>query len=223
MPPDKSQPARVVSIQVGVPVRLVDERGQWETSFVREPSPARRRLFVTHLEGNLQADTVNHGKPNQAVLVYAAAHYPKWQTELDRPEIGPGGFGENITVDGLTEATVCIGDTFAVGDALIQITGPRYPCVKIGRRWGIPRLTAMVAETGRTGWYCRVVWAGSVEPGITMDLVDRPHPDVSVALINDFGHRRNRDLAAAEQAATCPLLEPWWQRLVVVRASGGDW
>ena len=223
MPSDARQAARIVSIQVGVPVRRVDERGQWETSFVREPSPARRRLFVTHLEGNRQADTVNHGKPGQAVLVYAAAHYPRWQEELGRPEIGPGGFGENVTVDGLSEATVCIGDTFAIGDAQIQVTGPRYPCVKIGRRWGIPGLTALVAGTGRTGWYCRVVREGSVEPDIAMELVDRPYPDVSVALINDFGHRRNRDVAAAERVAACPLLEPWWQRLVVVRASGGDW
>ena len=158
------QSAMIVSIQVGVPTRLEDERGRWETSFVREPSPERRRLFFTHLEGNIQADTANHGKPGQAVLVYAAAHYPAWREELGRPEIGPGGFGENFTVDGLSEATVCIGDTFTVGDARIQVTGPRYPCTKIGRRWGTPTLTSRVAETGRTGWYCRVVREGSIEP-----------------------------------------------------------
>ena len=223
MRPDLGQSATIASVQVGVPTRLVDGRGRWQTSFVREPSPERRRLFFTHLEGNVQADTANHGKPNQAVLVYAAAHYPVWRQELGRPEIGPGGFGENVTVDGLSEATVCIGDIFAVGAARIQVTGPRYPCTKIGRRWGIKELTTRVAETGRTGWYCRVVREGSVEPGLAMDLVDRPHPEVSVALINDFGHGRNRDVAAAKEVATCPLLEEWWQRLVVVRAKGGDW
>jgi len=223
MRPDPGQSATIVSIQVGVPTRLEDERGRWETSFVREPSPERRRLFFTHLEGNVQADTANHGKPGQAVLVYAAAHYPAWREELGRPEIGPGGFGENFTVDGLSEATVCIGDTFTVGDARIQVTGPRYPCTKIGRRWGTPTLTSRVAETGRTGWYCRVVREGSIEPGLPMDLVDRPHPEVTVALINDFGHGRNRDVAAATRVAECPLLEEWWQPLVVVRAKGGNW
>jgi MOSC domain-containing protein YiiM len=215
--------ATIISVQIGVPTRLEDRRGRWKTSFVREPSPERRRLFVTHLEGNAQADTENHGQPGQAVLVYAAAHYPAWQEELGRPEIGPGGFGENFTVDGLTEETVCIGDTFAAGDALIQVTGPRYPCAKISRRWGIKGLTVRVAETGRTGWYCRVLREGSVEPGIPMTLIDRPHPDITIALINDFGHRRNSDIAAAERAATCPLLPEWWQRRVVVRARGGDW
>lgn len=223
MPSELRLAATIVSVQVGVPTRLEDGRRRWETSFVRRPSPERRRLFFTHLEGNVQADTKNHGQPGQAVLVYAAAHYPAWREELGRPEIGPGGFGENVTVEGLTEASVCIGDIFAVGEALIQVTGPRYPCAKIGRRWGVKGLTERVAATGRTGWYCRVVREGLVEPGIPMDLVDRPHPDVSVALVNDFGHGRNRDVAAAGRIAGCPLLPEWWQRLVVVRARGGDW
>ena len=109
------------TVQVGTPRRYhADGPRQangstWETSFFREPSPERRWLFFTHLEGNAQADTKNHGTPDQAVLLYAAAHYPVWQEELGRSEIGPGGFGENFTIDGLTEATACIGDTYAIG------------------------------------------------------------------------------------------------------------
>ncbi len=217
------------TVQVGTPRRYVvdgrrEEDGRaWETSFVRAPSSDRRWLSFTHLQGNAQADTKNHGTPGQAVLLYAAAHYPWWRQELGRPEIGPGGFGENFTVDGLTEATACVGDVYAVGAARIQVTGPRYPCVKIGLRWNIPTLTARVAETGRTGWYCRVTAEGWVEPGLPIDLVDRLHPDVTVALVNDFGHRRNQDVAAARQVAACPLLDEWWQRLVVRRAMGHEW
>jgi MOSC domain-containing protein YiiM len=172
--------------------------------------------------GNAQADTKNHGTPNQAVLVYAAAHYPCWQAELGRPEIGPGGFGENFTVDGLDETTACVGDVYAVGNAHIQVTGPRYPCIKISRRWGIPTLTARVAETGRTGWYCRVLNEGWVEPGVPIELVDRPHPTITVARVNDFGHGRNRDVEAARELAACPLLPACWQRLVVSRAMGRE-
>jgi MOSC domain-containing protein YiiM len=217
------------TVQVGTPRRYHgddptggDERA-WRTSFFRSPSPDRRWLFTTHLEGNAQADTKNHGKPNQALLIYAADHYPVWQRELGRPEIGPGGFGENFTVGGVSEASACIGDCYGVGEAIIQVTGPRYPCLKIARRWGIPSLTARVAETGRTGWYCRVLREGWVEPGLPLTLVDRPCPDVTVALVNDFGHGRNRDAAAAKELAACPLLEAWWQRLVVVRAMGKEW
>ena len=92
-------------------------------------------------------------------------HYPAWHQELGRPEIGPGGFGENFTVDGLDETTACVGDVYAVGNTRIQVTGPRYPCIKISRRWGIPTLKARVAKTGRTGWYCRVLQEGWVESG----------------------------------------------------------
>ena len=215
--------ASLQAVQVGAPKRypLDDARGDdrsWMTSFFREPSPERRWLYTTHLQGNAQADTKNHGTPGQAVLLYAAAHYPLWQAELNRPEIGFGSFGENFTVDGLTEETACVGDTYAVGGARVQVTGPRYPCVKIGRRSSIPALTARVAETGRTGWYYRVVQEGWVEPGLPLELVDRPYPEITVALVNDFGHGRNRDIEAARVVARCPLLPEWWRRLVVLRA-----
>lgn len=216
------------TIQVGTPQRYAvphpasDRQRFWQTSFVREPSPQRRWLATTHLAGNIQADTQNHGTPNQAVLVYAAAHYPLWRAELGRPEIGPGGFGENFTVAGLDETNVCVGDVYAVGDAHIQVTGPRYPCIKISRRWGIPTLTARVVETGRTGWYCRVLQEGWVEPGVPIVRVDHPCPGVTVAIVNDVGHRRNRDIEAARELAACPLLPECWQHLVMRRAMGRE-
>ena len=214
------------SVQVGTPhyygTRDAPEAMDraWDTSFFRTPSNKSRWLYTTHIEGNTQADTKNHGKPDQAVLMYAAAHYPVWQTELDLPDIGPGGFAENFTVDGLSEETACIGDIYAIGEAQIQVTGPRYPCWKIERRWGLKGLTARVAETGRTGWYCRVLREGLVEPGLALRLVERRYPEWTVALTNDFGHSRNTDLATAKALAACPLLNEFWQKLVVRRALG---
>lgn len=214
------------SIQVGTPQHYGTARAtntmehSWKTSFFRAPSAQPRWLYTTHLEGNAQADTRNHGTPNQAILLYAAAHYPVWQAELDRPEIGPGGFGENFTVEGLAEETACIGDIYAIGKAHIQVTGPRYPCWKIERRWGIEGLTVRVAETGRTGWYCRVAQEGMIEPGMVVTLVERPYPQWTIALTNDFGHFRNKDVETAKSLAACPLLQELWQQLVVRRAMG---
>jgi MOSC domain-containing protein YiiM len=192
----------------------------WYTSFFRTPSTQPRWLYLTHLEGNVQADTKNHGQPGQTVLLYAAAHYPLWRTELNLPSIGPGGFGENFTVDGLTEQTACIGDIYALGTAHIQVTGPRYPCWKIERRWSLPGLTARVAATGRTGWYCRVLQEGRIEPGMPITLIERPYPQWTIALTNDFGHSRNNDVQLAQSLAACPLLAEFWQELVVYRATG---
>src|SRR5437879_5994482 len=221
--------ATLQSVQVGTP-RTYGETGSqnrmeqaWETSFFRVPDPRPRWLYTTHLEGNKQADTRHHGTLIQAVLLYAAEHYPAWQAELEKQEIGPGGFGENFTIDGLSEKTVCVGDTYTIGEARIQVTGPRYPCWKIERRWHLEGLTARAAESGRTGWYCRVLQEGLVEPGMPITLVERPYPRWTIALINDFGHFRNKDVQTAQELAACPLLPEFWGKLIVLRAQGKDW
>jgi len=239
-------------VQVGTPHRYetdVDgaEGHPWRTSFVRVPSDERRWLFTTHLDGNAQADIKNHGSRDQAVLLYAAAHYPLWRRELGRDEIGPGGFGENLTIAGQSEAEVCVGDTYAIGAisaadededededgdkhedvahlAQMQVTGPRYPCWKIERRWQAPGLTARVAETGRTGWYCRVLREGSVAPEAPLLLVARPYPDLSVARVNQFAHHTDPANAQATARAilSCDLINDWWQAMATRRLRGED-
>lgn len=214
------------SVQVGTPqhYRAVNAAHgsmcEWDTSFVRIPDVRPRWLYLTHLEGSAQADTKNHGQPGQAVLLYAATHYPLWQEELGLPEIGPGGFGENFTVEGLTEETACIGDIYAIGDARIQVTGARYPCSKIERRWDLEGLTARVAETGRTGWYCRVLQEGMIEPGASIKRIEHPYPAWTVALTNDYAHFRTTDLETAKGLSACPLLNDWWKELIMRRATG---
>lgn len=221
-----TQIAVLQSMQIGTPRSYAREGTSkeiqrcWETSFFRQPDARPRWLYTTHLEGNSQADTKHHGTPGQALLLYAAEHYPLWQDELNRSEMGPGGFGENFTLDGLSEHTACIGDVYELGEARIQVTGPRYPCWKIERRWGIEGLTARVAESGRTGWYCRVLQEGLIEPGMPVLLRERPYPAWTVALVNDFGHWRNDNVALARELATCPALADFWQKLVVRRAQG---
>lgn len=209
------------SIQVGTPQRYgtagaTDTMNKpWKTSFFRTPSDQPRWLYTTHLEGNVQADTKNHGNLNQAVLLYAASHYPLWQQELNQPEIGAGGFGENFTIDGFSEQSTSIGDIYALGEARIQVTGPRYPCWKIERRWSIEGLTDRVAQTGRTGWYCSVQREGRVEPGMPVLLVERPYPEWTIGLINDFVHGHNHDIALAKRLIACPQLDPWWHKLIL--------
>jgi MOSC domain-containing protein YiiM len=152
------------------------------------------------------------------VLLYAASNYDLWHEELGRSDMSAGGFGENFTVEGMNEENVSVGDIYALGEAQIQVTGPRYPCAKIEKRWHMPGLTAHVSQTGRTGWYCRVLREGQIEVGMPILLVERPYPRWTMALINSFSNGSNKDVALAQELAACPLLEEWWGKLIVKRA-----
>ena len=124
------------------------------------------QVTPTGIEGDGQADLVNHGGVDKAICVYPLAHYPHWQEMIGR-ELSPAAFGENFTVDGLTEADVCIGDTWRVGeDVLVQVSQPRQPCWKLARRWQRKTLALEVQESGKTGWYFRVLEEGTVQAGM---------------------------------------------------------
>jgi MOSC domain-containing protein YiiM len=172
--------AKLLSIQVGKPQTYTDEQGTWETAFFKTPIPGALFLGSLGLDGDAVANTEYHGGPDQAVLLYSAGHYPLWQVELGR-EFPFGAFAENLTLDGMDETTVCIGDIYRFGAARLQVTKPRIPCWKIARRWKMPDLTKRVTQTNRTGWYCRVLQEGVIEAGLQVELVSRPDTEQTVA------------------------------------------
>jgi MOSC domain-containing protein YiiM len=179
----------------------------WTTAFFKEPVDGPVFIGRTNLDGDRQADPEHHGGPDKAVLAYAASHYPLWREELGR-ELPHGGFGENLTVEGMDESTVCIGDVYAVGQARLQVSQPRVPCWKIARRWGIRDLSARVQRTRRTGWYLRVLVEGHVAPGDEIVLLDRPHPEWTVLRASDVLYTRPHDAARVRALAAVPALAP---------------
>jgi MOSC domain-containing protein YiiM len=144
--------------------------------------PVSGRLCVTRfgLAGDEQADLENHGGPDKALLHYALDHYAAWAASHPAlaPQLarGAGQFGENVATLGVTEADICVGDIFRLGSALVQVSQGRQPCWKLGVRFGWSGMTAAVLQTGRTGWYYRVLEEGEVAPGDPVELVDRLHP-----------------------------------------------
>ena len=149
------------------------------SGIAKTPVDRPLRLGPEGFEGDEQGDRKLHGGPEKAVHHYAAEHYPVWRGELGAlPALGiAGGFGENLSTTGLTEATVAVGDIFRLGTALIQVSQGRQPCWKLNRRFGIADMAARVQKTGRTGWYYRVLETGTVAPGDAMTLIDRAAPD----------------------------------------------
>jgi MOSC domain-containing protein YiiM len=204
------------SIQVGK-VRSEGELGSrdplrrhWTTGFYKLPVMGPVNVGPVGIDGDFVADTVNHGGPDKAILCYAGSHYLDWNSEYPDLQMGPGALGENLTIDGVTEADVCIGDRYQAGTCQFQVSQPRQPCWKISRRWGVKTLIKEVAKTGRTGWYLRVLQPGQLNANDEFRLQHRPHPEWSVARANDvlFGRLVDR-LAVIELMNLSELADDW--------------
>ena len=214
------------SIQVGLPAEHGTEGAEdpmdsaWTTGFCKGPVVGPVLLGPTNLEGDGQADLVNHGGPDKAVCVYSADHYDDWRRELGLPEMPFGAFGENFTVGGLAEADVCIGDVYRVGEATVQVSQPRQPCWKLARRWRLNDLPARVVKSGRTGWYFRVLEGGVVGPDLPLSPVDRPFPDWTVERANRVMYRGKGDFASMRELASLPALSESWRETLSHRTRG---
>lgn len=214
---------RVASLQVGKPKPLAYRGKHVESGFVKESVSEPVWLSGTNLAGDEQADKRVHGGVEKAVCVYPLEHYPYWEKRLERglPE---AAFGENFSTGGLTESNVCIGDVFRVGDrsrgSVVQVSQPRQPCFKLGARHGIPELVLWVQETGLTGFYFRVLEEGEVQVGDEIMLVERPHPEASVAEANRVMHHDKHDREGLERLAAVKELAESWRGKFEKRLSG---
>jgi MOSC domain-containing protein YiiM len=166
-------------------------------------------LHTLGFAGDGQADTANHGGPDRAVCVYAFDHYPYWEQRLGR-NLTPGAFSENLTVQGIDEKEVCIGDVFRAGGALVQVSLPRTPCSKLAGKHGEPQLAKWVADANATGFYMRVLEEGHVAAGDPFTRV-QAHPErISVAAVVDIIFDRSRDAALIARLLQMPEFGDTW-------------
>lgn len=213
--------ATIDSIQIGMPQEIPGEK-PWTSGFLKKSVAGPLWLGSTNLQGDAQEDLVHHGGPHKAVCVYPAAHYPFWRQTLGLPELKGGDFGENFTVNNLTEIDVCIGDVWTVGAATVQVSQPRQPCWKLARRWSIKDLALQVQNTGRTGWYFRVLVEGTVQHSMSLVLAERPHPAWTVAAANHVMHHDRRNFEAAADLASLATLSPSWKETLTRRIEKQD-
>ncbi|MCP9468359.1 MAG: MOSC domain-containing protein [Nitrospira sp.] len=215
------------SIQVGMPrtfgsVDATDRMDSpWTTGFFKEPVRGPVGVGLCNLEGDGQADLVNHGGSEKAINVYPLEHYNYWKCTLGLADLPYGAFGENFTTTGCLESDVCIGDIFTVGETVVQISQPRQPCWKLSRRWRIRDLALRVQETGRTGWYFRVLKKGTVEAGAPMVLIQRPCPQWTVHEANQVMHQCAQDVDAARRLLNCHFLSERWRETLRKRIATG--
>lgn len=143
------------------------------TAIVKEPVAGRRRVAGVNVEGDRQADLRVHGGPSKSLYAYAAEDYRWWEREVDR-QLGPGTFGDNLTLEGVDLAAAVIGERWEVGTAVLRVTEPRIPCYKLGVRMDDRRFSARFAAAARPGTYLAIEHAGDIGAGDVIRRVDRP-------------------------------------------------
>ncbi|MBY6037369.1 MOSC domain-containing protein [Fictibacillus nanhaiensis] len=186
---------KVVSLNIKLPESVLASGRSFFTGYNKIPQEGPIFLHKTHFEGDGQGDKVHHGGLDQAVCVYGFEHYEKWNGELQlQTPLKVPSFGENITPLGVLEDNVCIGDIFQMGKAVVQITQPRQPCSTLASILQRPDMIKKVVDTGRTGYYLRVLEEGFVQADDEMKRIEKHPMGVTVTEANQIKYGFEKDL-----------------------------
>ena len=201
----------VVSVNVGRP-RLIEWRGQQVRTAI-EKSPVHGRVVARRLDldGDEQADLAGHGGENRAMLVYQLDSYRFWQQMFGDAPYAMGWFGENLTVEGLPDCEVCIGDRFRVGEALVEVTQPRVTCYRLGIRTGRPEMPSLFVKHGRPGFYVRVLEEGTIGAEDRIELVGSAPTQMSVASIDKLLYLGEHPAEDLKSALSIGALSEGWK------------
>ncbi|MDP9166394.1 MAG: MOSC and FAD-binding oxidoreductase domain-containing protein, partial [Actinomycetota bacterium] len=214
--------AMLVSLNVGLP-KDVDWHGRVvHTGAWKAPVDGLRMVRRLNVDGDGQGDLGGHGGENRAVLVYQLDSYRYWAAELGRPDLAPGHFGENFTVDGLPDDEVCIGDRYRIGEAVFEVTQPRVTCYRIGLRMGVPNMAALLVSHHRPGYYLRVLTEGEVAAGQEIVKVAAGPEAVTVAEVDALLYLPDPPRDGLARALRVPALSQGWRTSLESLAQQAD-
>ena len=186
---------RVLSVNLGLP-REVEWRNEPVTTAIHKAAvsgPVRVRRL--NLDGDRQADLSVHGGPDKAVYVYPSEHYPFWKEELPGVALPWGAFGENLTVEGVNETAVRVGDVLRAGTAEFIVTQPRLPCYKLNIRFQRPDMVKRFLRSGRTGFYLAVIKEGELAAGEEIELLPTDRSAVTIPEVVTLYMSKKGDLS----------------------------
>jgi ferredoxin-NADP reductase/MOSC domain-containing protein YiiM/ferredoxin len=208
---DSSEPV-LVSVNVGMPKDVPWQGRTVHTGVWKNPVAGPQMVRRLNIDGDGQGDLAGHGGEQRAVLVYQLDSYRHWQQHFERDDLSYGNFGENLTVDGMADDQVCIGDRYRIGEAEFEVTQPRVTCYRVGLRLGEPQMAALLVSHHRPGFYMRVITEGHIQAG---DQIIRtqvgPHK-LTVADTDALLYLPGRDQAKLQLAVQIPALSPGWQQ-----------
>ena len=201
----------IVSVNVGLPQDVA-----WQGRTVRTgvwKTPVTGRIFARrlNLDGDGQGDLRGHGGEQRAILVYQLDSYRYWAKYLGRSDLVAGNFGENLTVEGLADNEVCIGDRFRIGGAVVEVSQPRDTCYRVGIRLNRPEIAALLVAHHRPGFYFRVIQEGEIGAGDRVEKLSDGPERMTVAEIDALLYSAEHPLEGLRRAIRIPALSLDWQ------------
>jgi MOSC domain-containing protein YiiM len=202
---------KLLSVNASLP-KEVPYRGKTITTGIfKEPLPGRVMLRQLNLDGDGQADLKGHGGIYKAAYVFSSEYYAHWEQELGRSDFSFGQFGENFTLEGMTDEEVCVGDRFRIGGALVEVTQPRVPCFKLALRMEEPAFLKPFMAHARVGFYLRVLKEGEVGAGDTFEQVRSDPEEMSVREMFNLLYNDKEKMEGAQKALRIGTLSPGWR------------
>ena len=215
-PAESAEPAAqpvgtLISVNVGMPKDVSWQGKTVFTGVFKDAVSGPRRVRKLNVDGDGQGDTAGHGGEQRAVFVYQLDSYRYWERELGRSDFVAGQFGENFTVEGLSDAEVCIGDRYRIGTAVFEVTQPRVTCYRVGIRLNDPRIPALLVSHRRPGFYFRVLHEGEVEAGDEIVKLASGPEQMTVAEVDALLYLPGHPRPKLQRALHIPALSPGWQ------------
>ncbi len=220
--------AKVLSVQVGKVVTSGDTQSKeflkkaYTTASYKNPVDGEVEVTKEGIIGDFVADTVHHGGVEKAVFANSFLNYKAWQEFLEVESLPFGALAENLTFDAIDEKSVCIGDVHKIGSVILEVSQPRKPCWKISRRWGDKRFTKEIYDSGKTGWYYRVLQEGTFQKGDLVELVRRADITVTIEDANSAFKDPSSHVETVKRLLALECLAEAWSSGIRKRVSDKD-
>jgi MOSC domain-containing protein YiiM len=203
---------KVLSVSVGQPREVVVDDRLVRTSIFKSPVTGRVPIRNNNLAGDAQSDLSVHGGRAKAIYAYPHEHYAFWRQQLPGVELQPGHFGENLTIEGLLEEDVNLGDRLTIGSAELLVTQPRLPCFKLGIRFGREDMVKRFFDSRRTGFYLSVAVEGDLGAADAIEIVERHPAAVSIPELLRMYLKERVASDRLREAIAIPALSDSWRR-----------
>jgi len=202
---------KIAQLRIGRPQLLPGHR--MLSAYRRQPVAGPVTVHLLGLDGDQVGNTRVHGGPEKAIYAYPLSGYSAWRAEFPNlaDRLVAGAMGENLVVDGLDEASLCLGDVIRCGTATLQIAQIREPCSTFAVAMGTTRVVKAMVRSGRCGWYFRVLEGGAIAAGDGHDVVERPNPAWPISRFTPIAAGKAGRHEELAELAALPGLSAYWQ------------